>query len=734
MNIRMVARRLPFFMRNKSIRKQSVLIYCRISKLCSRRILVKKILICTLIIALVIATALTLVACGRDSFYISFDGFIDAGNNTYTLKLANNVSTFQFTNMIRADEKTTWTVESVDGRVASAKVVSLQEGDNTFYVTAKSGNREERYTVVIRRRPIHTVTFNTDGGLSVAPKEVEEDNRIINEVVTSKRGYDFVGWDRNPSDPITEDITINAIWEPKTYTVRFNTSGGTPGHIDKIIQYNSEWSVDTPNKEGYTFIGWYFNNNGSFEKLDTNDVWSVVSDYQVINIDARYQPITYQIAYEELEGAYLPPENKTKYTVLDNNFFLINPTRTGYTFKGWSGTGLTGDENKSVLVTTNQMGNKVYTAHWLANRTYVSFCTGMQGAIGPDPNASIEINLGGEINFPVSTHTDPTKVFLGWFTNVGERITYADGAGITTWESPYDRVTLYDKWWTETEILRVDASNNPDPAGEYVLFGKYPQTVKASDVNILEHEGSLPPGVYYTGSDGSYYAKVIAYPFGDDYKFSDGTTIVKKQAYYFKVEPIKWRILNYSTLAADGNKARLLCEGVLDALRWNESYEGVKNGAYANNYEKSEIRVWLNNDFYDNTFNHFQKQLIQVTSVDNSPASTGTTPNIYACVNTNDKVFLPSIEETTKTSYGFNSDSLYLDPNRQKIASDYAKAKGIFIHISAGVNGDCHWFLRSPSDANSTKVNFYRWSGASLTDLVDIARIGTAPSLRVDLG
>ena len=279
---------------------------------------------------------------------------------------------------------------------------------------------------------------------------------------------------------------------------------------------------------------------------------------------------------------------------------------------------------------------------------------------------------------------------------------------------------------------RVDKNGNPVANGQYVLFGEYPQTIKANSVTILsdtpEYNG------YFLGSDGFYYAKVIAYPFGDDYKFSNGTTIVKKQAYYFKVEPIKWRILNYSTLAADGNKAQLLCEGVLDALRWNESYEGVKSGAYANNYEKSEIRVWLNNDFYDNTFNHFQKQLIQVTSVDNSPASTGTTPNSYACGNTNDKIFLPSIEETTKTSYGFNSDSLYLDPNRQKIASDYAKAKGIFIHVSAGVNGDCHWFLRSPSDVNSTKVNFYRWSGASLTDLVDIARIGTAPSLRVDLG
>ena len=714
-------------MRNKSIRKQSVLVYYRINKLYSRGIFVKKILICTLIITLVIATAITLVACGRDSFYISFDGFIDAGNNTYTLKLANNVSTFQFTNMIRADGKTTWTVESADGRVASAKVVSLQEGDNTFYITAKSGSREERYTVVIRRRPIHTVTFNTDGGLSVAPKEVEEDNRIINEVVTSKRGYDFVGWDRNPADPITEDITINAIWEPKSYTVRFNTSGGTPGHIDEIIQYNSEWSVDEPSKEGYTFTGWYFNNNGSSEKLDTNVVWSIASDYQVINVDAWYQPITYQIAYEELEEAYLPTENKTEYTVLDNNFFLKNPTRTRYTFKGWSGTGLTGDENKSVLVTTSQIGNKVYTAHWLANETYVSFCTGMQGAIGPDPNESIEINLGEEINFPVPTHTDPTKVFLGWFTNVSERITYADGTGIKTWESPYDRVTLYDKWWTETEILRVDASNNPDPTGEYVLFGKYPQTIKASDVNILEHEGSLPPGVYYTGSDGARYARKMAIhqPTGADaYKFSNGIVVQNIKTYYFKVEPIKWRILSHKN-----GEMLLLCESVIEQQGYQTS---TKFEGYKNDYKNSTIRAWLNESFHETAFVDNQLHMIQYTTVDNSRNSTGSFQTNYYCQDTVDKIFLPSHLEMVNATYGFMGDKSAEDLLRVKKVSDYAFADGISINTEAGLYGDAEaWWLRSPYEFNSLNVQVVDSKGRLTTAFkgTDDATVGVVPAL-----
>ncbi|HQC55395.1 MAG TPA: DUF6273 domain-containing protein [Clostridia bacterium] len=304
-------------------------------------------------------------------------------------------------------------------------------------------------------------------------------------------------------------------------------------------------------------------------------------------------------------------------------------------------------------------------------------------------------------------------------------------------------VTIYamDNAWNIKEInvdvkvdfvfKRVDKNGAPKANGEYILFGEYPQTIKASNVTIQsdtpEYNG------YFLGSDGFYYAKVVAYPHGNDYTFSNGSTVVKKQVYYFKVEPIKWRILNYNTLAADGNKAFLLCEDVLDTRRWNEEYEGTQRGAHANNYEKSEMRVYLNNDFYDNTFNHFQKQLIQTTSVDNSPASTGTTPNEYACSDTSDKIFLLSIKEATTTSYGFSGD-LSSHLSRQKIASDYAKAMGIFIYYASGANGNCLWYSRSPQTTKSVDIRYFTRTGSTMVESVGYDYVGIVPALKVDLG
>lgn len=52
------------------------------------------------------------------------------------------------------------------------------------------------------------------------------------------------------------------------------------------------------------------------------------------------------------------------------NITLVNPTRSGYVFTGWSGTGLEGEENMTVTIEKGSTGDREYTAHWRANRYY----------------------------------------------------------------------------------------------------------------------------------------------------------------------------------------------------------------------------------------------------------------------------------------------------------------------------------------------------------------------------
>jgi hypothetical protein len=220
-----------------------------------------------------------------------------------------------------------------------------------------------------------------------------------------------------------------------------------------------------------------------------------------------------------------------------------------------------------------------------------------------------------------------------------------------------------------------------------VKLGTFPQTIKSDDVTIIcgpDERG------YFTGSDGFSYVEVKATPHESKFKFSTGQQIVEGNTYYFKVEPINWKVL-YSK----NNKALLLCESAIACHRFSEN---------SNIYESSEIRAWLNDTFLNNAFSNDEQERIIVTEVDNSVKSTGYKNNEFACENTFDKIFLMSHADISKSEYGFN---VYFceDKERQRITSDYARATGAYFSTDGEIYGNGYWWLRSPSDSkNSARV------------------------------
>ena len=100
------------------------------------------------------------------------------------------------------------------------------------------------------------------------------------------------------------------------------------------------------------------------------------------------------------------------------------------------------------------------------------------------------------------------------------------------------------------------------------------------------------------------------------------------------------------------------------------------------NYANSQIRAWLNDDFYKVAFNIMQQDLIQIVAVDNSLESTGRDSNSYICEDTNDKIFLPSYSEITNENFGFETDD-----DRLWAITDY----NVDLGAVAG-----KWWLRSP--------------------------------------
>ena len=100
--------------------------------------------------------------------------------------------------------------------------------------------------------------------------------------------------------------------------------------------------------------------------------------------------ITYNLAGGTAEG------NPNTYTIETVAFTLKNPTKSGYTFTGWSGTGLDGENNMTVTIPTGSTGNRTYTAHWRYNGSGHSYSyytikatAGAGGSISPSGNVSV---------------------------------------------------------------------------------------------------------------------------------------------------------------------------------------------------------------------------------------------------------------------------------------------------------------------------------------------------------
>ncbi len=294
--------------------------------------------------------------------------------------------------------------------------------------------------------------------------------------------------------------------------------------------------------------------------------------------------------------------------------------------------------------------------------------------------------------------------------------------------------------------------------GTYVYFGDWPQTIKGASVTVDEtHSITMGGNTYYLGNDGNYYAKMNASVyFGSNYSFHDGTSITDGSQYYFKVEPIIWRVLNPS----DSGEKILLAESILTSgipfFESTSTRTSVANTIYANNYEKSQVRAYLNGLSYSNAsnstvstyqnkgflysaFGESARGLILNRSVDNSLGSiypSGTTSpaaSDYTCDNTSDKVFLMSVNEVTTTSYGFSSGTSS-GPARKRKSTDYALATGAYKNN----NGYGWWWLRSPYQPSSTSpspstcaVRTCSFDGATGNPDADESGGGICPAIRV---
>ncbi len=265
----------------------------------------------------------------------------------------------------------------------------------------------------------------------------------------------------------------------------------------------------------------------------------------------------------------------------------------------------------------------------------------------------------------------------------------------------------------ETDSATISALNSRASGwqsyGYYSGTGNWDGQMTAKDYMMycdVKYGGSKYRGVtfsqyrpYYTGSTSS-----ASFSHQDDNGYTTRTT------YWFKYEPLQWKVIEPSEGLA-------MCASLIDSQPYNNyilesgtdphgftAYWGdAGKNHYANDYENSSLRQWLNETFYATAFTESQQNRIAIDhnhqNNDGYCTLTGNTNYMdYDSNPTNDKIFLLSYDEVLNSSYGFSAAYSAFDTGRRAKGTDYAKCQGLYVYNGDSYNGISWWWLRSPGN------------------------------------
>ena len=323
---------------------------------------------------------------------------------------------------------------------------------------AETGNKEYWAKWEINQ---YTIAFDTNGGSEIAPITQDYGTEITAPDNPTRKGYTFKGWDKEiPKTMPAENITVKAQWEINQYTITFDTNGGS--EIAPITQdYGTEITApDNPTRKGYTFKGW-----------DKEIPKTMPAEN--ITVKAQWEINQYTITFDTNGGSEMVPITQdygTEITAPDN------PTRKGYTFKGWD----------KEIPETMPAENMTITAQWEINQYTITFDTNGGSEIAP-----ITQDYGTEITAP----DNPTRkgyTFKGWDKEIPETMPAENITVKAQWEINQYTITFDTNGGSEIAPITQDygteitAPDNPTRKG-YTFRGwdkEIPETMPAENITI----------------------------------------------------------------------------------------------------------------------------------------------------------------------------------------------------------------------------------------------------------
>lgn len=266
-----------------------------------------------------------------------------------------------------------------------------------------------------------------------------------------RTGYTFTNWTLSAGSagkfdsakkiytaaPGSKD-TLSANWRANTYKIAFNGNGADGGSMPaQALTYDSKTalSVNAFTRTGYSFSGWNTSADGKGTAYADKAQISNLSakDGDTVPLYAQWSAITYHIACD-LNGGTGAGDTPAEYTVESGAIALTAPTRTGYTFTGWTGANGTTPQT-TVTIPSGSTGDRTYTANWKANTDTKYKVIHQQEQLDGSYKTIDTQNLTGTTDSKV---TPAVKAYTGFTAPAAQTVTIA-GAGTTTITYKYSR-------------------------------------------------------------------------------------------------------------------------------------------------------------------------------------------------------------------------------------------------------------------------------------------------------
>jgi uncharacterized repeat protein (TIGR02543 family) len=298
----------------------------------------------------------------------------------------------------------------------------------------------------------YTLSFDSAGGTEIPPLTSDEGSKIDKPEDPVREGYTFRGWYNAVEGgelyswphKLNEDLTLYAQWHDNTvapipeYTITFDSRGGTEIPDVKAFEGSFVGKPGDPEKEGYTFLGWFGEAEGGEAYI-----WSLELT-EDMTIYAQWAVNKYTINFDSQGSVAVDALTLDYGTQLEEP---AEPALEGYVFQGWYSAAKGGELYEWPHTVA---GDLTLYARW----TGISYTVEYDGNGGTESTASTSHVYGTESPLAENGFVRVgSYIFEGWNTQAdGGGVNYNAGQPIINLTSEAGgKVTLYARWTDTTK-------------------------------------------------------------------------------------------------------------------------------------------------------------------------------------------------------------------------------------------------------------------------------------------